>query len=267
MPNDSRPPWKLAGGMPVPRNKRIAVMAPHPDDFDVVAVTLRRFADAGAEINVAVMTSGASGVDDADFPNLDRAAKGALRETEQSWSCAFFGLAAGHLHFLRLEEDEGGHLAENASNEERIGGCIAAWGPELVFLPHFHDPNLAHQRTYAMVRRGLEREDASVMMLLNRDPKTLSMRHDLYVGFGEREAKWKRELLRHHDSQQRRNLRTRGTGVDERVLSLNAQWGAAFPELGGYAEVFELRTAVADTVAEWPPTQRSSQTRDLTPHA
>ena len=244
---------KLVQGAPMPANKRIAVMAPHPDDFDVIGVTLRRFADAGAMIDVAVMTSGASGVDDADYPNLDRKAKGALREAEQIRSCSFFGLAAERLHFLRLSEDDGGHLAENAANEARVGECLAAWAPELVFMPHFHDPNLAHQRTYAMVRRCLEREDPSVAMFLNRDPKTISMRYDLYVGFSEGEARWKRALLRHHDSQQRRNVRTRGIGMDDRVLSLNAESSAPYPELGGYAEVFELRTAGSDAVLTWPP--------------
>src|SRR5512132_1074163 len=85
-------PWILAPGEAFPPNKRVAVMAPHPDDFDVVGVTLRRLAAAHAVIDVAVMTSGASGVDDADAPNIDRATKGKVRESEQVRSCEYFGL-------------------------------------------------------------------------------------------------------------------------------------------------------------------------------
>ena len=38
------------------------VLAPHPDDFDVVAVTLRHFADDGARTLLEVISGGASGV-------------------------------------------------------------------------------------------------------------------------------------------------------------------------------------------------------------
>ena len=48
-------------------------------------------------------------------------------------------------------------------------------------------------------------------------------------------------MLRHHRSQQERNLRTRGHGFDARVLEVNREaareLGAALP----YAEVFELK--------------------------
>ncbi len=46
-------PWR--------RVRRWLVLAPHPDDFDAVAVTLRWFADWGAELFLDVLTTGASG--------------------------------------------------------------------------------------------------------------------------------------------------------------------------------------------------------------
>jgi len=228
-------------------------MAPHPDDFDVIAITLRRFAAVNATLDVAVMTSGASGVDDADAPGLDRRAKAQLRESEQTRSCAYFGLSADRLHFLRLADDAAGHLAENPDNETAIRDCLRRWQPDMVFLPHPNDPNLAHQRTYAMLRRALELENSPAVLFLNRDPKTMAMRYDLFVGFDEAEAQWKRTLLRHHESQQRRNVRTRGKGLDERILELNAALAAASPNSGPYAEAFELRTATSESVAQWPP--------------
>ena len=208
-------------------------MAPHPDDFDVIAVTLRRMMERGAEIFVAVMTSGASGVDD---PALDRAGRAELREREQAASCRFFGLPEAHLRFLRLAEDEG-HLAENQPNEDAIGAHLAAIGPDVVFMPHANDPNRAHQRTNAMVRRALARLGWSAAIAMNRDPKTIGMRVTDVTIFGEDEAEWKRALLRHHESQQRRNLRTRGQGLDDRILGVNA---ADAGQPGRYAEVFEV---------------------------
>lgn len=218
-------------------------MAPHPDDFDVIAVTLRRMMQRGAGIFVAVMTSGASGVDQ---PGLDRDAKARLRRREQEASCRFFGLPEKHLSFLDLGEDSG-HLAEHDANEDAIRSHLEALRPDVVFMPHFHDPNLAHQRTNAMVRRALGRLGSQALIALNRDPKTIAMRVTCVTMFGEDEAAWKRALLRHHESQQRRNLRTRGQGLDDRILALNAA-DAGLP--GRYAEVFEVLGTLNKTPGE-----------------
>ncbi len=230
-----RVPPELIGGIDsrLGRCRRAIVMAPHPDDFDVIAVTLRRMMEGGAEIHVAVMTSGASGVDDA---GLSRECKACLREREQEASCRFFGLPASRLRFLRLDED-GGHLAESDANEEVIRAQLESVVPDVVFMPHHNDPNLAHQRTNAMVRRALARLGLRALIALNRDPKTIEMHVTAATTFGEDEAEWKRMLLRHHESQQRRNLRTRGKGLDDRILELNAADGGP---RGGYAEVFEV---------------------------
>ena len=61
-----------------------------------------------------------------------------------------------------------------------------------------------------------------VQTCLNQDAKTLGMRIDLYTAFDSDIADWKMKLLRHHRSQQHRNLRTRGIGFGARVLQLNA---------------------------------------------
>ncbi len=243
--------------------RRVAVVAPHPDDFDVVAITLRRLRGHGATIDLLVMTSGASGVDDADFPGLDRAAKAALRESEQRRSCAFFGLAPERVQFLRLADDDSGHLADSPANEARLDVHLQRIRPELVFLPHFNDPNLAHQRTFAMASRCTARIDANAALVLNRDPKTIAMRANLHVLFDEREATWKRELLRHHESQHRRNLRTRGSGLDDRILEVNAAAAGGVP--GVYAEEFEVRTAAAGHAPGWLQPQGEGIVRWMAP--
>lgn len=80
----------------------------------------------------------------------------------------------------------------------------------------------------------------SITAFLNRDPKTISMRHDVYSVFGEKDAEWKGRLLRFHDSQQQRNLNTRGHGLDERILGVNRKVAQEDLQMDGYAEAFEL---------------------------
>ncbi|MFI5311744.1 MAG: PIG-L deacetylase family protein [Gemmatimonadales bacterium] len=228
---------------PFPRVSRVAVVAPHPDDFDVIAVTLREAQRLGARIELAVLTSGASGVEDTFFEKSRLATKRAIREREQVESCAFFGLPAAQLHFLRLEEDAGGHIASGAANDGVLNAFLSDVAPELVFLPHGNDSNIDHQRTFAMVSRLLAAQPGGATLFLNRDPKTIAMREDLYVLFDEETAEWKRALLRHHASQQDRNLRSRGRGFDARILDGNGSAALAAGRPGRYAEVFELRVS------------------------
>ena len=68
----------------------------------------------------------------------------------------------------------------------------------------------------------------------------MQMRVDVHCAFGEDEAAWKAQLLRHHRSQHERNLRTRGTGFDARVLQVNRQAADALGAPMPYAEAFEL---------------------------
>jgi LmbE family N-acetylglucosaminyl deacetylase len=233
------PPW-IVPPASFPRGQRVAVMAPHPDDFDCIAVTLRLLHENDADINVAVLTSGASGVED-DYVGCSAAtAKARVREAEQLASCMFFGLPRNRLRFLRLGEDNMGHLAENIANEQAILHALSAWQPQWVFMPHGNDPNAAHRRTHALVRRCLANQRSTATVLLNRDAKTLGMREDLYVQFDERQAQWKREMLRFHDSQQSRNLRTRGFGFDARILNDNAKTAANARLKSPYAEAFEV---------------------------
>lgn len=224
----------------VPRELVILVLAPHPDDFDEIGITLRFFRQNGNPVYIAVLSSGASGVEDSFCSPPTRQVKGEVREREQRESCAFFGLAESHLSFLRLDEDEAGHIVENDANFERVRDHFRDIRPEFVFLPHGNDTNVDHQRTYALFRRIVSGTGYSITAFLNRDPKTISMRHDLYTVFGENDAEWKGQLLRFHASQQQRNLNTRDHGLDERVLSVNRKIAQENMLKDTYAEVFEI---------------------------
>src|SRR5690606_3631968 len=82
----------------LPADGRLAVLAPHPDDFDAIAVTLQHFARRGWAIQLAVLTTGASGVEDGYRGVRSAQDKAAVREVEQRASCAAFGLPPENLH-------------------------------------------------------------------------------------------------------------------------------------------------------------------------
>lgn len=235
----------LLSGLTLPAPLTVVVLAPHPDDFDAIAVSMRYLQAQGHTIHVAVLTSGANGVEDGWNGARDTATKAALREAEQRESCRFFGLPMERLVFLRLWETADG-TAHEASNddadEEKLRAYLRAKRPDLVFLPHGNDSNRTHRRTYESFRSIVSAEAWHMHACLNLDAKTVSMRPDLYMYFDDDEAAWKARLLRCHRSQQARNLKSRGHGFDERVLNLNRE---SAKKTGGpmpYAEVFELQT-------------------------
>lgn len=219
-----------------PRPLAILVLAPHPDDFDAIGLTLRHLHGQGHAVQVAVLTTGASGVEEGFEGATGDAAKAALREAEQRASCAFFGLPPQRLDFLRLwgaNADEAGDLA-------RLEDWITARPADLVFMPHGNDSNATHRRTYEAVCAVAASQGLHAWACLNQDAKTLGMRVDLFFDFDAADAAWKRQLLRCHRSQQERNLRLRGAGFDARVLQVNRQAGAALGTPLPYAEAFEL---------------------------
>lgn len=222
------PPW--------PQHLRVLVLAPHPDDFDAIGVSLRQLQQQGHALHLAVLTGGANGVDDGFEGATGTEQKVALREAEQRASCAFFGLAAERCRFLRLWQ----HAADAAQDDERLRAHLRAVQPQLVFLPHGNDSNATHRRTHERFHALAARERLTLWACLNQDAKTLQMRRDLYTAFDDELARWKGQLLRHHRSQQQRNLRTRGHGFDARVLQLNRDAAAALELDAPYAEVFEL---------------------------
>ena len=84
---------------------KVLVLAPHPDDFDAIGVTLKILHDNGNVIDLAVVTT-SSGVEDS-YPNCATAVyKARIREQEQRRSCEFFGLDDYRVTFLDLNNDD-----------------------------------------------------------------------------------------------------------------------------------------------------------------
>jgi hypothetical protein len=110
-----------------PAGLAVAVLGPHPDDFDCIAVTLRHLHQRGARVAVAVLSTGISGVEDADADPPTPAHKAALRRAEQQASCRQFGLPADALAFLPLAEDGEGEPADTPGNA--AAGGRRTWPP------------------------------------------------------------------------------------------------------------------------------------------
>lgn len=228
----------------LPAGLTLLVLAPHPDDFDAVAVTLRRFQQAGARLHVAVLTRGVDGVENA-FVAEDPAPahKAAVREAEQCESCRRFGLPATALQFLRLDAIATGRLQTCPATARAVCELLRSLQPDVIVTPHPNDTNADHRATGELLDRITPQLGWHGTVLLNQDPKTVGLRTDLLTPFDEAAAQWKAELLRCHVSQHQRNLRTRGHGFDTRILQVNrtlaTQWHLPLP----YAEAFEVHEA------------------------
>lgn len=223
----------------LPDTLRMLVLAPHPDDFDAIGVTLRFLSRNGNPIEVGVARTG-SGVDDDYRPGLTLTHKAELREREQQRSLAFFGLPENCLTFLALANDAEDQPVDSPENCAAILMFVEEKAPDLVFLPHGNDTNSGHRVIYSLLTQAAQQSGRPFAALLNRDPKTIDMRIDLYMMFGPTEADWKAELLRFHDSQHQRNLHTRGHGFDDRILAVNRAIAQELSLTGAYAEAFEV---------------------------
>jgi hypothetical protein len=144
------------------------------------------------------------------------------------------------LTFLSLADDSEDQPLETPANRDVIGKYVSERDPDIVFMPHGNDTNSGHRVMYSLFVQVAQQSGQALVAFLNRDPKTIDMRTDLYMPFGQDEANWKAKLLRFHDSQHKRNLRTRGIGFDDRILDVNRAIAHELSLSSEYAEAFEI---------------------------
>lgn len=222
----------LAGG------GRVLALAPHPDDPEAVAVTLRKLARIGWQQQWHIVTSGSSGVLDSYVGN-NKLVKAATRECEQLNAAESFGLSTTEVKFLRLLEDTDGELADTPNNKLALHAALDNYQPQLVILP-IADSNTTHCLVAEWFNEWANRQKSPVIAFYNEDPKTAAMRIDIIIPFDEALAEWKSKQCEFHQSQSNRNQLTRGILFSERILAVNRLAG----EKCSYAERFQ--------VAYWP---------------
>lgn len=235
----------------LPTRGRVLLIGPHPDDPECVSITTRLLMQSGCDIHVVIISLSPAGVEDEYVRSRFRGgfgclqeAKRAIRRREQVASAAQFGLPRDHLVFLHIEE---GPALQCRDNEILLENHLASTAPDIVIMPAGNDPNQTHAWTHRVFRACAPdlafRRGKPLVALYNEDPKTIRIRRDLFVCFGEESANWKRALLRTHDSQQQRNERLRMKGFDERILDMNhdsRKHRFEVPPSAAYAEAFEI---------------------------
>ena len=234
---------------------KVLVLGPHPDDPESVAITCRLLMQSSCDIWYTIVSLSPSGVEDgyaqrrrkSDSISLQEI-KSKIRQKEQIQSAEMFGLIPDRLAFLDIEEDK---ELDSPKNLATIMDHLKSVEPDIVIMPIGEDPNQTHawvcQAFRKCARDLIVKTEKPIVALYNEDPKTIKIRKDLFVLFGEEGADWKRALLKIHDSQQERNIHTRGMGFDERILHLNhlsrKQLHETLAPIGSstkYAEVFEI---------------------------
>jgi LmbE family N-acetylglucosaminyl deacetylase len=238
-----------------PKDAKVLVLGPHPDDPESIAITCRILMRLGCDIWVTIVTMSPSGVEDEYAERWENSNSNSLekkkieiRRREQTQATEKFGLNPDRLTFLGIEENKG---LDNPNSSAKIRDHLLSIAPDIVIMPVGKDPNQTHARVYNVFRecaRDLTlKKEKPVVALYNEDPKTVEIRHDLFVLFNEESAEWKKALLRIHDSQQQRNIHNRGMGFDERILRMNHRSYKRLQEMlphadcpTQYAEVFEI---------------------------
>lgn len=243
------------GKVRLPMCGTVLVLGPHPDDPESVAITNRLLVQSGCEIWYAIVSMSPSGVED-EYAQIRRnrdtlslqGKKAKIRQKEQTQSAEMFGLPPDRLAFLGIEEDK---ELDSPKNLTRIREQLESVRPDIVIMPVGKDPNQTHAWVWKAFRKCAIpltlKTEKPIVALYNEDPKTIEIRKDLFVLFGEEGADWKGALLRVHDSQQERNIRNRGMGLDERILHMNrlscrhlVEISTPFGSSAKYAEAFEI---------------------------
>ena len=116
----------------------VLVIAPHPDD-EVLGVggTMARLSDAGADVHVAIVTTGRA-------PRFDARQVAAVR-AEAAAAHALLGVA--ETHYLDCPAAELGEYA-HADLNRAISQVVSLVQPRTLFVPHPGDIHLDHQLSF-----------------------------------------------------------------------------------------------------------------------
>ena len=209
--------------MPVPQGRRIAVVAPHPDDESIGAGgTLLGARASGASIAALFLT---------DDPNPSLSA---VRRAEATAACERLGATA---HFLGLPElaipvDARTLAAFGAALDSFSGGA----GPDTLFVPFLADDHDDHRRTNELLLRAAEGRYLRARPEIWAYQVYTSLPCNVFVDIGVH-ADGKRAAIRSHASQiARRDWVSVALGLN----AYNARFAGGGPVGGLYEGFFVL---------------------------
>jgi LmbE family N-acetylglucosaminyl deacetylase len=133
--------------------ERVLVVAPHPDDEAIGcggAICLHR--GHGDPVRVVFLTSGERGLPDRPAEEVR-----ALREAEAREAGEVLGV--GGIDFLRLPDL--GVADDLGRGAEALAPVLAAYAPDLVYLPHPDESHPDHEASLPLVRAALAKLETS----------------------------------------------------------------------------------------------------------
>jgi len=188
---------KLTKKSDIPRNKKVIIFSPHPDD-DAIGMggTIIELVKKGNKILCMYITSGVSARNavKGDIP-IEEKEKKRIIEAEQASK-----VLGTNIHFLNLPYFYG--LTVKNEHIEKIIGLLEKENPDVVFVPHQHERHPTHKASTSIVILALKRCDLANLdeiwfyEILSpiRTPNTI-------ITFGEEVMNKKLEAIRAHESQ------------------------------------------------------------------
>jgi LmbE family N-acetylglucosaminyl deacetylase len=129
------------------RRRRVMVLSPHPDDESIgCGGTIRKHVEEGNLVNVAFLTSGEKGGHGRRECDTIH-----TREREARTACSILGV--DEVAFLHQPD---GAVRRTSVAVEQVAARIAAWRPDLIYVPHDHEMHPDHRAAVRLLGKALE---------------------------------------------------------------------------------------------------------------
>ena len=209
--------------MPSPRGRRVAVIAPHPDDESIGAGgTLLAAREAGAGIAVLFLT-------DESVPMV-----AAARRAEATAACETLGATA---HFLGLPERA---MPADVRTLAAFGTALDSLndgaGPDTLFVPFLADDHEDHRRANELLLRAAEGHHLRARPEIWAYQVYTSMPCNVFVDIGRQVAGKSAAIRRHASQMARRDWVSVALGLN----AYNARFVSGGPTGGPYEGFFVL---------------------------
>ena len=192
---------KLTKKNKIPRNKKIIIFSPHPDD-DAIGMggTIIELVKNGNNVLCVYLTSGVS-ARNAVKGDMYVEEKEKIRRIEAEQASKLLGT---NIHFINLPYFHG-LTVKNEGNIEKIIKLLEKENPDVVFVPHQHERHPTHKASTSIVLRALKRSDLpNLDEIWFYEIVTPISTPNIIITFGEAVMAKKIEAIKAHESQMER---------------------------------------------------------------